>query len=118
ADAAGLLRDLLGGGVVGGGAQFEPFEALVAEEPLGDGAHRLAGVALTAGPGRGDVADLGGAAAPVGVPQVDGADQPLGEELGDGEDDAAALGALGGSGAAGPVAGVVQGVRVGGGGPG
>ncbi len=40
ADAADLLGDLLGGGVVGGGAQFDALELLVAEEPLGGGERR------------------------------------------------------------------------------
>ena len=96
ADAADLLGDLLGGGVVGGGAQLDALELLVAEQPVGDGQHGLGGVALAARPGGDDVDDLGGSDPPVGVAQMDDADQPLGEELGDGEDDAAARGAFGG----------------------
>ena len=60
ADAADLLGDLLGGGVVGGGAQFDALELLVAEEPLGDGERRLGGIPLAARPGGDDVGELGG----------------------------------------------------------
>ena len=43
ADAADLLGDLLGGGVVGGGAQLQAFEVPVVEHPLrgGQGGERV-----------------------------------------------------------------------------
>ena len=56
ADAADLLGDLLGGGVVGGRAQLDALELLVAEQPLGGGERGLGGVALAARPGGDDVA--------------------------------------------------------------
>src|SRR5690606_15775941 len=118
ADAADLLGDLLGGGVVGGGAQLDALEPLVADEPPGGGQGGLGGVALAAGPGGDDVGEFGGADVPVGPGEADDADQALGEELGDGEVQAPAGGAFGGGGLGDPGAGGLFGERLGHVGPG
>lgn len=112
ADAADLLGDLLGCGVVGGRPQFEAFELLVPEEPSGGRERRLGGVALTACPGGDDVGELGGAHAPVRLAELDDADQALGEELGDGEVESTPLGAFRGRVVGDPVAGAVLGERL------
>ncbi len=66
------------------------------KQPLGGGERGLGGVALAARPGGDDVRQLGGPDVPVRLGQLDDADQALGEELGDGEVEATALGAFGG----------------------
>src|SRR5690606_2564062 len=118
ADAADLLGDLLGGGVVGGGAQLDALEPLVADEHPGGGQGGLGGVALAAGPGGDDVGGVGGADVPVGPGEADDADQALGEELGDGEVQAPSGGAFGGGGLSDPGAGGLFGERLGHVGPG